>query len=175
MAAGMIAGGAIGGIGALMSGQSQYDSLNAQADLQQKNAQEALAQGQFNANKSALQSGQRIGDTTAAFGAGGVRSNSGSVMAVLGASAANAELDRLNILHGADMRAINYQNEASMERVGAQNAKVGSYFSAFGSVAGAGARAYSGGIGNTGALDNASTGAGGPYAGGDSLNTGNVA
>jgi hypothetical protein len=50
------------------------------------------------------------------------------------ASHMNSELDRMNILHGADIRAINYQNQASMDRYGGENAKLGGYWKALGAL-----------------------------------------
>lgn len=121
--------------GALLQGQMTNQSLQAQAGIQTQNAAEAEAQGQFNATEQGLRSSEAIGKEEANFGASGVTATSGSVQNVLAASNAHAELDRLNILHGADIKAINYQNQASMDRYGGQSALLGSYFSAFGSVA----------------------------------------
>ena len=147
MAAGMAASGGVQAAGALIQGQSSANSLDAQADLNIENANEAEQQGAFDATKSTIQAGHKIGSEVANYGASGVTSTSGSVMAVLGASAANAELDRLNILHGADIKSIQYQNQASMERLGATSAIVGSYFSAAGAAGGAAAKAYGTGEG----------------------------
>lgn len=130
----MLAASAASALGSITQGQMTSGALNAQAQVQQQNAQEAEVQGQFNATKQSLNSAEKIGSITAAFGASGVSSQSGSVQNVLAASASNAELDRLNILHGADVRAINYTNQASMDKLGASSALQGSYFSALGSL-----------------------------------------
>lgn len=138
MAAGLAIGSGLQAIGALQQGQSTANSLDAQANLQIQNAAEAEAAGHFNAMRSTLNSNQKIGTITANYGASGVTSASGSVQSVLTASASNAEMDRLNILHGADLQAIQYENQASMERRGAQSAITGSIFSALGAGAKAG-------------------------------------
>jgi hypothetical protein len=62
---------------------------------------------------------------------------------VVQASHQNAELDRLNILHGADIRAINYENQAAMDKFGADSAIKGSYWSALGSITGGAVNAAS--------------------------------
>lgn len=142
MAAGMLIAGGIAAAGNIMQGQATSNALNAQAALQIQNASEAEAQGQYDANKSSLESATKIGAITAGYGASGVTTTSGSALNVLGASAANAELDRLNILHGADVKAINYENQASMEKVGAQSAQIGSFFGAAGSIGAGATKAY---------------------------------
>lgn len=126
-----VVGSAVSAYGALQAGQSTSQALNAQADLAIQNAQEAEDKGQFDANRQMLIAGKRIGESTAAYGAAGV-TESGSVVAVHQSSMANAELDRLNILHGADVRAIQYRNQAAMNRYGAESAIKGSYWQAAG-------------------------------------------
>lgn len=142
--------GGISALGSLFGGQSTANSLNAQADLQMQNAQEAESQGKYDAMKSSLVAGQKIGAITAGYGASGVSSNSGSALEVLRASASNAELDRLNILHGADVKAVNYENQASLDRLSASSALNGSIFSAIGNLGLGIANGVSKGLGSAG-------------------------
>jgi hypothetical protein len=128
----ILAAAAVSAVGSLTQGQATSSALNAQAKLQQQNANEAEAQGQFEATKQGIVAAQKIGAIRANYGASGVTLNSGSAQAVLGASAANAELDRLEILHGTDVKAINYNNQASMNMYGANSAQAGSYLNAVG-------------------------------------------
>jgi len=118
--------------GAIQQGQMTSDTLNTQAQNLDAQAKEAESKGQYDAMREQLISGQKIGTSVAAYGASGVAGNSGSALDVIQASHQNAELDRMNILHGADIRAINYENQASMDRYGAQSAKLGSYWQALG-------------------------------------------
>ena len=149
MAAGMAVGAAMGMIGSLMQGQAQASALERQADLNIQNAAEAKAQGAFNANRSQMTAGKRIGDIMAGYGASGVTATSGSVQEILRSSTANAEMDRLNILHGADLKAIQYENQASMERAGAGSARSGSIFGALGTAASTAGRMKAVQSGNT--------------------------
>lgn len=129
-------GAPVNAYGALASGQMTAQTLQAQANLQQQQAQEAQAAGKYNASREMMLANQKIGTSIAAYGAAGVSQNSGSVQNVLANSAANAELDRLNILHGADVKAINYNNQASMDMYGAASAITGSYWNAAGAITG---------------------------------------
>ena len=127
-------GAGISAYGDIQQGQMTSDTLNRQADNLSAQAREAEQKGQYDAMREQVIAGQKIGTTEAAYGASGVTSNSGSVMDVVAASHQNAELDRLNILHGADIRAINYQNQASMNRYGGASAVMGSYWKALGAL-----------------------------------------
>src|ERR1700677_2292701 len=138
--------GLISAIGSMYQGQTTANALDAQANLADQNAQEAEAQGQFNAMKEQMLAGIKIGSISANYGASGVKSTSGSAEAVIAASTSNSELDRLNILHGADVRSIMYQNQASMDRVGATSALTGATFSGIGSIVKGGMTAAAFGI-----------------------------
>jgi len=127
-----LVGAAISSYGAVQQGEMTSDSLNLQADSLVQQAAEAERKGQYDSMRQQMISDHKIGASVAAYGASGVGGSSGSVLDVLQASHQNAELDRLNILHGADIRAINYQNQASMNRYGAKSAIMGSYWKALG-------------------------------------------
>lgn len=128
----MVAGGGLSAYGALQKGQMTAQTLQAQAVLNQGNAQEAVNAGQYNATRETLLANQKMGAEIAGYGASGVDVNSGSAAAVLAASATNAELDRLNIIHQSEVKAINYNNQASLDQYGAESAIQGSKWEAIG-------------------------------------------
>lgn len=169
-----LAGAGISAIGDVQQGKLTSDTLNNQADNLMAQGQEAEAKGKYDAMREQIVSGQKIGTSVASYGAAGVAANSGSVLDVVGASHENAELDRLNILHGADIRAINYQNQASMDRFGGAAALQGSYWKALGAltlgavkVGEAGSGATSSGGGGEGAGDDEEAAGGATMAGSD--------
>jgi hypothetical protein len=134
------AGTAIGPTGAIIGGKQQSDLLNYQADIQTRNAYEARSSAEFNAHRQMITADKVMGNASANYGSAGVDASSGSVLSVLGASAANAELDRQNILHGGEIRAVNYENQANIDRLGANNALNASYFNAIASAFGGAGR-----------------------------------
>lgn len=146
-----VAGAGVSAYGALAQGKSQSDTLNYNAEVQDNNAKASLLSAKLNADKSSLQSNKIMGQNIASYGASGVTSDSGSVLAVMAASAANAETDKQNILYGGQVRSINYQNQASLDRVASNNVLTGSYFSALGSMVKGASKFYSpsGGGGET--------------------------
>ena len=117
-----IAGGGVGAFGALQQGQDQSNALNRAAQIERNNAALDIQTGAANAELSSMNSNRRIGAISAAYGASGIASDSGSVLNVLAASTSNAELDRQNIMHGAKVRAVNYENQAVMDQIGATSA-----------------------------------------------------
>jgi hypothetical protein len=147
-----IAGAGLSAYGSIQQGQMTSDTLNTQAKNLTAQAAEAESKGQYDAMREQVVSGQKIGSSIAAYGASGVAGNSGSALDVVQASHQNAELDRQNILHGADIRAINYQNQASMDKYGGQSALLGSYWSALGAMS---MGLVKGGVGQTAAAPTA--------------------
>ncbi len=133
----------VGAVGSLMKGQSESDALDYQAKIQANNAEMARRKATMDADRQQMIAGQKIGGITADYAASGVDVHtSGSVLSILGASASNSELDRQNILHGGDIRAINYENQSSLDRVAGGNALTGSYYGAAASLIGGAAKMY---------------------------------
>ena len=135
--------------GALVQGQNTANVLNQQAEIQRQNATQALQAAKLNADKQTMMATKHLGNISAEYAAGGVDQSSGSVLAVLGASAANAELDRQNIIHGGDIRAVNFQNQASIDANNANNAVKASYFNALSAMVAGGAGMLSQGSGGS--------------------------
>lgn len=151
--------------GQLVAGQMTSDSLNRQADNLEQQAADARQKGEYDAFRQQIIAGKKIGTSIAAYGANGVAANSGSVLDVIEASHRNAELDRLNILHGADVRAINYLNQASMNRFGGESAVKGSYYQALGSLFTGAGNSFGGSSGPSQAGESAASSGGGEGAG----------
>lgn len=146
-----IIGGLMSAGGALAEGEGKAADLDREAEIQTKNAALARAAAETNAKHQQMISGQKIGSIQADYAASGVTSDSGSVMDILRQSHVNAEMDRLNIIHGGEVRAINAENRANSARAGARNARSAGTMNAFSAIFGGGAKAmqYSGGSSNS--------------------------
>jgi hypothetical protein len=142
-------GSGLGAVGALYEGQAQSSSLDRAALIQRQNAALDLQSGQANADRMMISANQKIGAATTGYAASGVTADSGSALAVLAASHANAELDKQNILHGAIVRATNYNNQASMDEAGAKSALQGSYMNAVSSLMMGGSKVFGASAGST--------------------------
>lgn len=119
-----VAGALTSGYGAYLQGQEQAAAYKYQAQVAAQNALIARQQGDFDASRLAVYANQKIGSQISGYAASGVETTSGSALSVLRASASSAELDRLNILHGADIKAISFENQASVDNIAADNSKI---------------------------------------------------
>lgn len=125
-----LGGAGVGAFGALYSGQATADTLDAQADINQGNAQIALQQGVYDSFRHGLKINAQLGSMRANIGASGVSASSGSALDLIQSSVMNGEMDKQNIMRQAQIKSIGFQNEASLEKWGASNALTASYFNA---------------------------------------------
>lgn len=105
---------------------SQQASANRQAAeynaaVANNNAIAARQQAEAEASRQQRLSAKAIGDMRAAYGASGV-TREGTALDVLEESTINAELDRLNILYGGEVKASGYSSTAALERSRASSA-----------------------------------------------------
>lgn len=127
---GAAVGGIFGGIGKIQEANAQIDmaqakenQLDSEATTAYKNAQLALQYGQYNAERQQIVSELQLGTTKANYGASGVKSTSGSVLDIIRQSHTNSELDRLEILHQADMSSENFMNQGKSLDAGSNQAR----------------------------------------------------
>lgn len=146
------AGTVISALGSIYSGQATSNALNTQATQADQNAQLATEQGQYNSMRIGMQVQSHLGQISAGYGASGVSAGSGSVLNVLMASTMAGEMDKQNAINSANVHAINYENEASIERVGAGNAVTASYLNALSGALTGGAKVF----GDSSGVDNSS-------------------
>ncbi len=138
---GAMAGGFFGAVGSLMSANEKSDAYQKQAEDLTRNAAISRKVGEFNVTRQQIIANRKIGGISADYAASGVASDSGSVLAVLQASHANSELDRLSILHGAELRSSMMEERAQTDRNAADKAIQIGYINAVSSMFGGSARA----------------------------------
>lgn len=78
-----------------------------------KNAEISREAGAYNAARQQDEAYQVFGTQQADASASGTELTSGSILDLLRQSHTNAEMDRLNILHSAEMEAFNFENKAA--------------------------------------------------------------
>lgn len=92
------------------SARAQKRAYNKQAENAAKNAAAAQKQAKFDAKLHEFQAEKAIEGTKAGFAAAGV--SGGSLEAVIQDSVINAEIDRMNILNGGDIRSRSFINQS---------------------------------------------------------------
>lgn len=103
-------------VSTISQAQAAKKEANYNAAISERNAGIARDQAAADAEAQGRFARQKIGAARAAYGASGV-TQEGSPIDVLAMSAANAELDRQNILYKGELRATGYQDTANLDRM----------------------------------------------------------
>lgn len=137
----MAASTAISAVGAVRSAQAQAGAANYNAQVAQQNAGIANAQGAAASEQQWRTAQQRIGASIAAFGGSGVQGATGSPTDVLANNVQNATLDNLTTQYNYKLRALGFNDQASLDQSQASNATTSGYLSAAGDVIGGASKA----------------------------------
>jgi len=140
---GALAAGAVKAVGDNQKAQAQAQEDEFNASVKGQQALQAVAKANEDARISQVHSDAFIGQQRANYGASGVSGGSGSAQDVLQASAANAELDVLNIKHEGDMQAWALRTGAQEDQQSASNARSAGGWAVAGDILGAGVQAGS--------------------------------
>lgn len=130
----------MGAAGSISQGNANAAAANYNADIASQNAALTRAQGAENERKARVAARKQLGDMKASAGATGVSAD--SYFDVIGESAANAELDALNVRYDAESRATAYDNEARIQRFSAKQSKTAGRINAVSSLLGGTTQAY---------------------------------
>lgn len=128
--------------GAISQGQQAADAARYDAQVAERNAVIARQQAAADAQAQQRDARRRIGAARAAYGSAGVDLE-GSPLDALEESAANAELDRQNILYRGRLREIGYTDQAASSRVAGSQAESAGYMRAGSALLSGGARTAS--------------------------------
>lgn len=91
---------------------STMDALQREADLAKSNARNAMSAGQYNSRRQQDEANNLFGAIESSVGASGTEQSSGNVLDILRQSHVEAEMDRLTILHDAQMQKTNFLAQA---------------------------------------------------------------
>lgn len=164
-AIGVSALGSIAGGYATSSADKANASIAANnASIAKQNATFAGEEGEQHAGIQGQRTRQEAGSQKAGMGASGVNVNTGSNADVQAGTAMNSQLDMMNIrnnaarqAYGFDTQAVNYENQASVDRSSAHNAVSAGYIGAVTGAAKQAVGAYGAGDFSGGGADSASS------------------
>jgi hypothetical protein len=125
----MIIGAVISAVGALSQAQAASSAAKFNAKVAEQNAISSRQQGAAAQEAQRRTSEKQLGSMSAAYSASGV-SMEGSPLDVLSESAGVAERDAQTIRYNYELKALGYENTASLEKASAKNAKTQGMFSA---------------------------------------------
>ena len=109
-----LAGTAVSVIGAISQSRTASQSSKYNAEIANQNAVASRQQAAANAEAADKEARKRLGAIEANVGASGIAME-GSPLDILKESARTAEMDRLNIIYGGEVRATGYGNTAALE------------------------------------------------------------
>ncbi|SOD41313.1 virion core protein, T7 gp14 family [Nitrosovibrio sp. Nv4] len=116
-----LAGAGMSAMGAMSQAKAQKDVALYNAQIAQRNATISRQQASRDAAAHNRNARRQIGAMRAAYGASGIAME-GSPLDVLASSAAEAKLDEMNIKYKGELKAIGFQDEATLERFSGENA-----------------------------------------------------
>lgn len=128
--------------GSMLEADDRAYQLEDEARAAEENAVTSRAAGAYNSERQRIVGEKTEGGIRADYAASGISNDSVSALDVLRESHMASELDRQNILYGAESRAGNLENRARAARRGATSAKAAGEVNAFSALFEGGAKAY---------------------------------
>lgn len=133
---------AVSAYGAVRAGQAQSAQAKYSSRLAQQNADAARQQGAAAAAAQHRDAIRKLGLMQANYGASGVDQSTGSPLEVFSDAVGQSTLDNLNTKYNYQLKALGYQNSATLDSMAASEATTSGYLSAAGSLLGAASDAY---------------------------------
>jgi len=128
-------GTAVTAYGQYQAGQAQERALNYQAAVQERNAQIARQNAEYDAQRQSARLRRAIGSQRAAVLASGIQME-GTALELQQDTVQQAEMDRLAILYGGEINYQNARSEAELSRMQGKAAGQAGTTAAFGTVLG---------------------------------------
>ena len=126
----MIASAAISAYGAIQQGKAAKAAAEFNANVARQNAEIAREDARMQAQQADRETYLRLGAIRAAQGKSGGAAGEGSVLDVLGDTAAQSELEKQNILYRGELRARGETNTALLEMAQGKQAQKAGYLKA---------------------------------------------
>ena len=137
----MAATAVVGTYAAVKSGQAASDAADFNAEQARQNAAALQQQSEQASIAQQRDTGLKLGSLSANQGASGLDPSTGSPLDVLSSSIQQGTLDNLNLKYNYQMKALGYNNTASLDNMEAGNASTAGYLNAAGGALGGGAKA----------------------------------
>lgn len=127
---------AVGAYAQVKSAQATSDAADYNKKIAQQNAAAATQQGLQAQTQQRQDAERKLGMMSANFGASGVDPTTGTPLDVMSDSVQQSTLDNLNVKYNYQMRALGYQNSATLDSAASDNATTSGYLSAAGTALG---------------------------------------
>lgn len=145
-----VAGTAMTAIGQIRQGQAAKAAADYNAQVANNNAIVAEQQSQSQAMVQGRRAMMQNGGLLANMAANGIEVGEGSPIDILSQSAANAEMDRQNIVYNGRVKAQSLRNQAQLDTFQGETAQSNGFMSAAGTLLSGGSKAWGMSQGGTG-------------------------
>lgn len=145
-----VAGTAMTAIGQIRQGQAAKAAADYNAQVANNNAIVAEQQSQSQAMVQGRRAMMQNGGLLANMAANGIEVGEGSPIDILSQSAANAEMDRQNIIYNGRVKAQSLRNQAQLDTFQGETAQSNGFMSAAGTLLSGGSKAWGMSQGGTG-------------------------
>ncbi len=132
----------VSAVGAIQQGKAAEAAANFNATVAQQNAQIVRTQAKADARQSERETYLRLGAIRAAQGKSGGAAGEGSVLDILGDTAAQGELEKQDIIYRGELRARGFTNDATLDIAQGKAAKTAGYLKAGTDLLSGGVNAY---------------------------------
>lgn len=139
----MVVGTVVSAYGQYQAGQAQKRAHEYNARIAEQNAQIAKDQAAYEAERQKKRTRAMLAKQRVGYGASGIVSNTGTALDMLRNTMMDGEMDRMAILYGGDVEAVNQRAKAASERMqGKAAAMAGKFGAASTLLSGAGSAGY---------------------------------
>ena len=140
----MAVGTAVNAYGQYQAGKAQKRAYEYNAQVQEQNAKMAQEQAEYEARRQKSRTRKMLAAQRVAYNASGVVGNAGTALDTLRQTMMEGEMDRMAILYGGDVEAVNQRSQAALSRMQGKAAYKAGMFGAAGTLlSGAGQTGYS--------------------------------
>ena len=130
----MAVGTAVSAYGQYQAGKAQQKAYEYNAAIQERNAQIARDQAAYEARRQESRTRKVLASQRVAYSASGFRANVGTALDTLRQTVAEGEMDRMAILYGGSVEAVNQRSQAALSRMQGKAAKTAGTYAAAGTL-----------------------------------------
>lgn len=141
----MAVGTAVNAYGQYQAGKAQQRAAEYNAQIQERNAEIAKQQAEYEARRQAKRTRQVLASQRVAYNASGFVGSAGTALDTLRQTMQEGEMDRMAIMYGGDVEAVNQRSQAALSRMKGKAAAQAGRIGAFGTLLGGGGNTYKAG------------------------------
>lgn len=138
----MAVGTVVSAYGQYQAGKAQKRAYDYNAQIQQQNARIAEEQAQYEARRQESRTRKMLAAQRVAYAGSGFQSNAGTALDTLRQTMQEGEMDKMAILYGGDVEAVNQRSQAALSRMQGKAAYKAGMFNAAGTLLSGGGQAY---------------------------------